>query len=88
MIVLLFALANGIYEIGILSALAMGIGVAITVSAVGVGSILIRRGLLSAASLSGGGTFAALPKLLSILGSLAVCLIGIALFAGAAQSMG
>lgn len=42
-IVLLFAVANGVFVIGIGAALAMSVGMAITVSAVGATSILGRR---------------------------------------------
>jgi ABC-type nickel/cobalt efflux system permease component RcnA len=42
-IVLLFALANGVYLVGIGAALAMSAGMALTVSAVGVTSVLGRR---------------------------------------------
>lgn len=88
LIVLLFTLANGIFLIGILSALAMGVGVAITVSSVGIGSILLRRGILSGVKLTSNQFAAFIPKLLSVAGSIAVCLIGAALFFGAWQSIG
>lgn len=44
-LVLLFTLANGIFLIGVISTFAMGIGVAITISLIGIITILIRRGL-------------------------------------------
>lgn len=86
LIVLLFALANGIFSVGALAVLAMGVGVALTISGVGVTAILARRGIIR---LSGTGENVGLlsraPKFLSILGSVAVLLIGLLLFAGALQ---
>ncbi len=86
LIVLLFALANGIFLIGALSAVAMGVGVALTVSGIGIAAILVRRGIVRLSGLGGGaGLLAAVPRALSILGSVAVCLIGLLLLAGAFQ---
>lgn len=86
LIVLLFALANEIFLIGALSAVAMGVGVALTVSGVGIVAILARRGIVRLSGLGGGvGLLAAVPRALSILGSVAVCLIGLLLLAGALQ---
>jgi ABC-type nickel/cobalt efflux system permease component RcnA len=50
-IVLLFALANGVYLVGILAAIAMSLGMAATLSAVGLVSISGRR--LAAAAVAG-----------------------------------
>lgn len=47
-LVLLFTLANGIFLVGILSAIAMGVGVALTISLFGIVTILARRGLAGA----------------------------------------
>ena len=44
-LVLLFTLTNGIFWVGIVSTLAMGCGVAITVSAVSLGVLGVQRGL-------------------------------------------
>lgn len=84
LIVLLFALANGIFFIGVLSAVAMGVGVALTISAVGIAAILSRRGLLRLGGAAGfaGGAAALLPRALSVLGSAAVMLIGVILLYG------
>ena len=83
LIVLLFALANGIFGIGILAALAIGCGVALTVSGVGVTAILSRRGLICADRLAGGGgqgvLAAFLPRAFGALGALAILLIGLIL---------
>jgi len=86
LIVLLFALASDVFLVGILSAIAMGIGVAITISAIGISAILARRGLMRLSySVSGGGAAVLtwLPRGLAFLGSLAVLLIGLTLFLSA-----
>ena len=44
-LVLLFTLANGIFWVGVVSTFAMGVGVAITVSAVSLGMLGLNRGL-------------------------------------------
>jgi nickel/cobalt exporter len=80
LIVLLFALANGIFVIGALAALAMGVGVALTISLIGIAAILARRGMI----LTLGGAASSLgASVISVLGSLAVLMIGSALLAGA-----
>jgi ABC-type nickel/cobalt efflux system permease component RcnA len=81
LIVLLFALANGIFLIGALATVAMGVGVALTVSAIGVTAILARRGLVQLSGFGGGTLTASLPRALSVLGSILVFLIGLMLFA-------
>jgi ABC-type nickel/cobalt efflux system permease component RcnA len=43
LIVLLFALANGVFPVGIAATLLMALGVALTISAVGIGIIAVRR---------------------------------------------
>lgn len=80
LIVLLFALANGIFLIGAVAAFAMGVGVALTISAIGIAAILVRRGIVLGLGRapSPRGTAA-----LSVVGSLAVLGIGAALLAGA-----
>lgn len=47
-LVLLFTLANGIFLVGVISTVAMGLGVAITITLISVATILIRRGLSGA----------------------------------------
>lgn len=46
LIVLLFALANGLFPVGVLAVLAMAVGVALTTALVGLASIGVRHGLL------------------------------------------
>jgi len=45
-IVLLFALANGVLRVGIEACLVMALGMGVTVSAIGVATILARRAVL------------------------------------------
>ncbi len=87
LIVLLFALANGIFAVGIAATLVMALGVAITVSAFGIGAIGLRRGLTRTgvhrprlARLSHAG--------LQIAGSLLITGLGALLFADALQHGG
>jgi ABC-type nickel/cobalt efflux system permease component RcnA len=42
-LVLLFTLSQGIFEIGVISAFVMSLGVFLVIAAIGVGTILIRR---------------------------------------------
>ena len=82
LIVLLFTLAAGIYWIGVVSAFAMAVGVSITVSTIGVLSILARRGILQLSLESGrAGLAERVPRVLALCGSIAVCLIGLILLA-------
>ena len=81
-IVLLFALANGVFPIGILAAFAMSAGMAITVSGVGVLSVFGR----SAAErmFSGSGAWAAgLERALGITGPLLIVGFSLLLLLGA-----
>ncbi|CUW38987.1 putative high-affinity nickel-transporter (Nickel/cobalt transporter, high-affinity 72-194) [Magnetospirillum sp. XM-1] len=79
-LVLLFCFANGMVLIGVLATLAMGIGVAVTVAAIGLGALglnrLVERGL-GESSLGGRVRFAlALGGALSITGLGLVLLLG------------
>ncbi len=78
-ILLLFTMANGLYAVGILGALAMAFGVAITVSIVGLLAIGARRTIIHATDAHG----AAQPVILrsvGMLGALFVVTIGALLF--------
>lgn len=90
LIVLFFTLANGILAIGVLATVAMAVGVAITVSSIGILAILARRGLLrlSPAAMDGGHSGGILARGLSFLGSVFVLGIGIVLLAGVLQRGG
>jgi len=80
-LVLLFCFANGMVLIGVLSTLAMGVGVALTVAAIGLGALglnrLVERGF-GASSLGGRIRFA-----LALAGSLAITLLGVVMLIGA-----
>ncbi|NMM46226.1 high frequency lysogenization protein HflD [Rhodospirillaceae bacterium KN72] len=87
LIVLLFTLAAGIYWIGVVSAFAMAVGVSITVSTIGILSILARRGIVHISLESGrAGLVERVPRLLALAGSIAVCLIGLVLLASSLAS--
>lgn len=77
-LVLLFTLVNGIFWVGVVSALAMGLGVTITVSAVSLGLLGLQRGL----SVLGGGRFLRLRQGLALTGSLLIALLGALQFYG------
>lgn len=83
-ILLLFTMANGLYAVGILGSLAMALGVAITVSVVGLLAIGARRTLIHATDEHG----AAQPLILrgvGMLGALFVVTIGALLFLAALE---
>lgn len=86
-LVLLFALANSVFWLGIAAALFIALGVAITVSALGIGTIFLRR------SVTGGDqpstpARALLGRALSIAGSAGVMLMGGLLLGGALELNG
>ncbi len=80
-LVLLFCFANGMVLIGVLATLAMGVGVALTVAAIGLGALglnrLVERGF-GDSSLGGRIRFA-----LALAGSLAITLLGVVMLIGA-----
>ena len=76
MILLLFTLANGLLLVGLLATLAIGVGMAMTLTALGLVAILLRRGL------AGGGDRPWLQRGLGIAGSLTVTLVGAAMLIG------
>ena len=86
-LVLLFAVANGVFILGIIASFMMAAGVAITISALGIGAIVLRK------SVAGDGEDASparalLGKALSLTGSLAVAVLGGLLFGGALERTG
>lgn len=81
-IILLFALGQGVFLIGIAAALVMALGMALTVSLVGILAVLARRGTVRAAASSRG----AAPWIkggLGVLGAAAIACLGLVLFLGA-----
>ncbi|MSO98696.1 MAG: hypothetical protein EXR11_10840 [Rhodospirillaceae bacterium] len=87
-LVLLFSLANGVFLLGIAAALFIAFGVAITVSALGIGTIVLRR------TVAGGGHANPAPwrakanRALTLAGSLGVMILGGLLFGGALEMNG
>jgi ABC-type nickel/cobalt efflux system permease component RcnA len=86
-LVLLFSLANGVFLLGIAAALFIAFGVAITVSVLGIATIMLRRSVA-------GGEHNAAPwrvmanRALNIAGSFGVMLMGGLLFGGALELNG
>ena len=89
-IVLLFTLANGIFIVGVLGALVMALGVAITVSAIGLAAIYARRGAARAAganpALAKYGNLA--HRTAGLAGGVAIVLVGAVLALAAAERLG
>ncbi len=89
-IVLLFTLANGIFFVGVLGSLVMALGVAITVSAIGLAAIYARRGAARAAgSRPGLARFGNLAhRTAGLAGGGVIVLVGAALALAAAERLG
>jgi len=86
-IVLLFTLANGIFLIGVLGSLVMALGVAITVSVIGLATIYARRGVTKAAKPNRRLANAA-HRVTGLLGGAFIVLIGALLGLAAAERLG
>lgn len=82
-LVLLFALANGLFWVGIAATLAMAAGVGLTVSGIGLSALGINRLLDRGAGHSRHGKV--LRKALSLAGAAVVTLLGVALLLGSLQ---
>lgn len=89
-IVLLFTLANGIFVVGVLGSLVMALGVAITVSTIGLAAIYTRRGAARAAgSRPGLARFGNLAhRTAGLAGGGVIVLVGVALALAAAEQLG
>lgn len=89
-IVLLFTLANGIFIVGVLGSLVMALGVAITVSAIGLAAIYARRGAARAADARPGlAKFGNLAhRTAGLAGGGAIVLVGATLALAAAERLG
>ena len=85
-IVLLFALANGVFLAGVAAAFAIASGVAITVSALGLASVFGNTAVLRVfrGDAAGGGERAA--AVLSIVGAAMICALGALLLSATLQS--
>ena len=87
-LVLLFAAANGVFLLGIIASFMMAAGVAITISALGIGAIVLRRFISGDDAEKTTPVRAFLGKTLSVAGSLAVAVLGALLFGGALERTG
>jgi ABC-type nickel/cobalt efflux system permease component RcnA len=85
-IVMLFALANHAFVIGIESAMAMSVGMAMTVSAIGIASIFARQLLQRAVAGSSRGSLV-LERGLNLGGSLLLVVCAGLLFLGACSRL-
>lgn len=81
-LVLLFTLANGVFLLGVVATLFMGLGVAITIGLIGLGSIAAQRGLFRLLPQGGGGR---VSRYLGAAGAVLVILMGLALLLGIAS---
>lgn len=86
-IVLLFTMAKGVFLIGVLGSIVMALGVAITVSIVGLLTIYGRRGVSRAASPSR-RLANAVHRLTGLVGGAVILLVGGLLALGAAERLG
>lgn len=87
-LVLLFAAANGVFLLGIIASFMMAAGVAITISALGIGAIVLRRSVSDQEGQDPSPVKAFLSRALSIAGSAAVAIMGGLLFGGALERTG
>lgn len=86
LLVLLFTLANGIFWVGILSALAMGVGVTITLVAIGMGAIGLRK-LISRLAPSDAHA-ERVQRGVGLLGAVLIIVMGLLFLAGAMERSG
>lgn len=87
-LVLLFAAANGVFLLGIIASFMMAAGVAITISVLGIGAIVLRKSIAGDGAESTTPARAFLGKALSVAGSLAIAVLGALLFGGALERTG
>ncbi len=83
LIVMLFTLANGVFFLGILAALVMGLGVMLTIAVAGMATILARRTL--AAAPVGARVGAWMGHAVTLGGATLIMLMGVTLFLAAWQ---
>ena len=81
-------MANGVFLLGVIASLTMAAGVAITISALGIGAIVLRRSVTGRDDMAPTPARAFLGRSLSIAGSLAVAILGGLLFGGALERTG
>jgi ABC-type nickel/cobalt efflux system permease component RcnA len=80
-IILLFALAQGVFLVGVVAALVMAIGMGVTVSLVGLLAIGVRRGTVRA--IRAPSAIAWAKDLLAVAGALAITTVGVVLLLAA-----
>jgi nickel/cobalt exporter len=81
-IIMLFALGQGVFLVGIAATLVMAVGMGLTVSLVGILAVLARRGTVRAAAPSRGAAHW-VKGALGVLGAAAIASLGLVLFLGA-----
>ena len=81
-LILVYALANGIIVAGVLMTLAIAVGMGLTLAALGIGSIYMRRGAIAVAGSAPGRGRGAFRHALALGGPLFITGLGVALFAG------
>lgn len=86
-LVLLFALANGVFMLGVAAALLIALGVTITISILGIGTIALRR-VVAGGNQAPSPVRAALGRALAIGGSAGVMILGGLLMGGALAAYG
>jgi ABC-type nickel/cobalt efflux system permease component RcnA len=86
-LVLLFALANGVFMLGVAAALLIALGVTITISALGIGTIALRRAV-AGGDAPASPARARLGRALAVAGSAGVMVLGGLLLGGALQTYG
>ena len=81
-IILLFALGQGVFLVGVAAALVMAVGMGLTVSLVGLLAIVVRRGTVRAIGTSPGGV-GWVKDLLGVAGAVAITTLGLVLLLAA-----
>jgi ABC-type nickel/cobalt efflux system permease component RcnA len=86
-LVLLFTMANGMFLIGVGAAFAMALGVALTISLIGLAAIGIRTGTRHLFNVSD-GTSGMIRKTVGFTGALIITLFGVMLLLASARQLG
>lgn len=76
-LVMLFAMANSVVFVGVLVVLAISLGMAITMSSLGIASVIMRRSVLDRFGSNGSSV---ISLNFEVLGALGITAIGAALF--------
>jgi ABC-type nickel/cobalt efflux system permease component RcnA len=81
-LILVYALANGIIVAGVLMTLAIAVGMGLTLAALGIASVYVRRGAIRVSGRAPGGGNRVLRHALALGGPLFITGLGAALFVG------